>query len=181
MGTPPHGAGSFSGQQGWITRKGRQGRWGNCAKGYFATFCFFFFVCKKWIPPPQSLCKILVPPPRKPCQKRVPPLAKGPPALTRNSEQSLRPFLGSGVSSSPQQKRRSIGYTRRHHYIKTVGSPLLHQVAVADCVAMQNTLLCFPIFYINLLFVIFRYLLLLFHTNEQQTGLFCRKKKNRHF
>ena len=48
----------------------------------------FFCVCKKWISPPWSLCKILVPPPRKPCQKRVPPLAKGPPPLTRNSEQS---------------------------------------------------------------------------------------------
>ena len=55
MGTSPQGA--FSGQQGQREIKGG----GVIArKGYFAVFCFFFCVCKKWIPlPPQSLRKIL--------------------------------------------------------------------------------------------------------------------------
>ena len=38
---PPQGAGSFSGQQGRIARKGHPGRWRNCAKGIF-----FIFTCQ---------------------------------------------------------------------------------------------------------------------------------------
>ena len=64
-----------------------QGR-GNCVKGVFCHVLFFFCVCKKWILPPWILCKIFISPLEILLETGTSP-AKGPPPLTRNSEQSL--------------------------------------------------------------------------------------------
>ena len=51
-GYPPRVPVAFQGSRGKSRKRGIKGGGGIVQKGYFAMFCFFFWVCKKWIPPP---------------------------------------------------------------------------------------------------------------------------------
>ena len=69
-GYPPRVPEAFQGSRGESRKRGIQGGGEISRKGYFALFCFFFCVCKKWIPPSSApLQNIHTPisPPQKPC------------------------------------------------------------------------------------------------------------------
>ena len=88
---PPRLPEAYQGSRGELRERGIQGGGGIARKGYLALFCFFFCVCKKWIPPPLGVSvKFWYSPSKTLLETGTPPSKRTTPPLTRNSEQSLR-------------------------------------------------------------------------------------------
>ena len=67
------GVGSFSGQGRANRVKGASRAAGELCERIFALFCFFFCVCKNWIPPHRSLVKFWYPPLETSSETGTPP------------------------------------------------------------------------------------------------------------